>query len=126
MKESAGSTKYFRFAKEMKYPRLRLAIEHNHKDFVGHMYCQQVLRQEWHGGIKWQGAGLLFKIIYTLLQIPLAIVYVLAFLILDVSRTSKFIPKNRAISDFHKMGFLEKLVKRCEKLTVGIFKSIYV
>ena len=29
--ESAGSSKYFRNIDEMKYPRLRLAIEHNHK-----------------------------------------------------------------------------------------------
>ena len=29
--ESAGSSKYFRNVEKMKYPRLRLAIEHNHK-----------------------------------------------------------------------------------------------
>lgn len=31
LSESAGSEKYFRYAKLVKYPRMRLAIEHNHK-----------------------------------------------------------------------------------------------
>ena len=48
LQESAGSSKYIRHFNEMKYPRLRLAIEHNRKEFVGHMFCQQILRQQWH------------------------------------------------------------------------------
>ena len=35
----------FLILKTTRYPRIRLAIEHNHKEFVGHMYCQQMLRQ---------------------------------------------------------------------------------
>ena len=35
MQESTGANKYFRHSSYMKYPRLRLAIEHNHKEFVG-------------------------------------------------------------------------------------------
>ena len=50
----------------VRYPRLRLAMEHNHKAFVGHMYCQQMLRQEWHGGVPWLGKGLKYKILYVI------------------------------------------------------------
>ncbi len=64
LKESAGSSKYFRYSRYMMYPRLRLAIEHNHKEFVGHMYCQQTLRQEWHGNVSWQAAPTIFKMIH--------------------------------------------------------------
>ena len=49
LKEPAGCSKYLRKADYIKYPRLLLAIEHKHKEFVGHMYCQQVLREQWHG-----------------------------------------------------------------------------
>ena len=35
LQESTGANKYFRHSSSMKYPRLRLAIEHNHKEFVG-------------------------------------------------------------------------------------------
>ena len=35
LQESTGANKYFRHSSYMKYPRLRLAIEHNHKEFVG-------------------------------------------------------------------------------------------
>ena len=62
LKERTGSKKYFRFTKEMQYPRLRLAIEHNNKEFVGHMYCQQTLMQQWQADVPWQGASTIFKI----------------------------------------------------------------
>ena len=48
--ESAGSSKYFRNVEEMKYPRLRLAIEHNHKGAKSQkillflFYCQTLKR----------------------------------------------------------------------------------
>ena len=38
LRESGSSSKYFRNSDDMTYPRLRLAIEHNHKEFVGHIY----------------------------------------------------------------------------------------
>ena len=38
LRESGCSSKYFRNSDDMTYPRLRLAIEHNHKEFVGHIY----------------------------------------------------------------------------------------
>ena len=38
--EISGSSNYFRDYKEMKHPRLRLALEQNHRDFVGHIFRQ--------------------------------------------------------------------------------------
>ena len=46
----------------LKYPRIYAALWLNHKEFVSHMYCQQTLRQQWHGGVKWQGQSLYYKV----------------------------------------------------------------
>lgn len=86
LKESSGAAKYFRYAKTMRYPRLRLAIEHNHKEFVGHMYCQQTLRQQWHGDMIWEGKAFTYKILHLLFQVVLAPLYVTMFLIAEVGR----------------------------------------
>ena len=59
----------------MKYPRLRLAIEHNHKEFVGHMYCQQMLRQAWYGDTRWQGAPTFYKFLMFLFHVFMAPFY---------------------------------------------------
>ena len=61
LSENVGSSKYFRFSKEMKYPRLREAIEHNNKEFIGHMYCQQILNQVWQGkDLQWQNSSWIY------------------------------------------------------------------
>ena len=91
LKESAGSTKYFRFAKDMEYPRLRLAIEHNHMEFAGHMFCQQMLRKQWHGTIEWQGSSFTFRILHILLQVILAPIYVSIFLFLEIRKSIRLL-----------------------------------
>ena len=66
--EDSGTRKYFtafqtvQIGKTMKYPRLMLAIEMNHKEFVGHMYCQQTLKREWFCYITWSGTSTLYKV----------------------------------------------------------------
>ena len=87
LQESAGSSKYFRHFNEMKYPRLRLAIEHNQKEFVGHMFCQQILRQQWHGNIPWQGKPFLFKFLHFLIKVMLAPLFVFSYLLAEVVRS---------------------------------------
>ena len=87
LQESAGSSKYFRHFNEMKYPRLRLAIEHNQKEFVGHMFCQQILRQQWHGNIPWQGKPFLFKFLHFLIKVILAPLFVFSYLLAEVVRS---------------------------------------
>ena len=94
LQESSGSSKYFRYSKEMKYPRLRLAIEHNHKEFVGHMFCQQILRQQWHGNILWQGKPLIFKFLHTLIEVVLAPLFVFAYFLVEVVRSLEMYEDN--------------------------------
>ena len=36
--EVSGSSNYFRYYHEMKYPRLRLSLEQHHDNFIGHIY----------------------------------------------------------------------------------------
>ena len=67
--EDSGSKKYFKLfndvsklVKIIKYPRLMLAIELNNKEFVGHMYCQQMLKEEWYCNQSWQGTSKLYKV----------------------------------------------------------------
>ena len=61
LREPGSTSKYFRNIDDMTYPRLRLAIEHNHKEFVGHIYSQQILSQVWYGNVSWQGHSTLCK-----------------------------------------------------------------
>ena len=49
-------------ASRIKHARLISAIELNHKEFVSHMYCQQILRRQWHGGVTWQGKSRFYKV----------------------------------------------------------------
>ena len=93
LEEPAGSTKYFRFANEIKYPRLRLAIELNHKEFVGHMFCQQVLREQWHGDVLWPGSPFVFKLLHFLLQVLLAPITVILYCLYYFGRYFKITSK---------------------------------
>ena len=54
LSERSGASRYFRFSHTIKYPRLYQAIEYKGKEFVGHMYCQQLLREQWSGNIDWK------------------------------------------------------------------------
>ena len=40
--------------------------------YLGHMYCQQILRKTWHGNVPWQAAPFTFKIIHFLLLLTFA------------------------------------------------------
>ena len=62
LKEPAGASKYLRKTKYVKYPRLLLAVEHKNREFVGHMYCQQLLRQQWYGESKFESMSILRKV----------------------------------------------------------------
>ena len=74
LEEDSGSRKYFNFSnkgasissgEEMRYPRLELAIELHHREFVGHMYCQQMLKREWYCNRTWAGTSNLYKVLET-------------------------------------------------------------
>ena len=116
LKENAGSSKYFRNTEEMKYPRLKLAIEHNNKEFVGHVFCQQILRQQWHGDLLWQGTPLKFKIVHFLLQVLLAPLFVFSFFVAEIGKD--FIEDNTSefTNDTQKITWKHKIVKECQAL----------
>mgnify|MGYP006888586200 CR=1 FL=1 len=56
----------------MMLPRLHLAIEHNHKEFVGHPLCQQVFMQSYRQGVPFHGHSFIFQILHLILQIILS------------------------------------------------------
>ena len=71
LSEKVGLTKYMRFVDFdveggqmmiFKYPRLILAAELNYKEFVSHMHCQQILRQNWYLGSDWESRSLIYKV----------------------------------------------------------------
>ena len=64
----------------MKYPRLRLAIELNEKEFVGHMYCQQILTQQWSGNIFWYRQPPLIKAVFIFIQMVLTPIYACCYI----------------------------------------------
>ena len=62
LSEKSGASRYFRYSYAIKYARLYQAIEHNRKEFVGHMYCQHMLRDQWRGKINWKEKSFSYKV----------------------------------------------------------------
>ena len=56
----------------LKYPRINVAIQTYHEDFVSHDYCQQILREEWLRSeysdkiIQWHSTGIFDQGMYVL------------------------------------------------------------
>ena len=44
------------------HPRLIAALQLNHKEFVSHVYCQQIVRNQWNNGTTWQEYSLFSKV----------------------------------------------------------------
>ena len=86
LEEDSGAIKYFKYARYMKFPRLRMAIEHNHKEFAAHMYCQQLLRKLWHGDVRWQGKHNLYKIVYFVFENILSPFHCIVFSYVETGR----------------------------------------
>ena len=45
--EKSCAKRFFSQTKFLTYPRMRLAVEHGHKHFAGHIYCQQAGTIQW-------------------------------------------------------------------------------
>ena len=87
-KESGGANKFFEYTDEMMYPRLRMAMELNLKEFIGHMFSQQMLRKKWHGvQEEWQGKTFSGKIIHCLMLILLAPICALIFVFVEIKKS---------------------------------------
>ena len=58
--EKSCAQRFFSQTKFLTYPRMRLAVEHGHKNFAGHIYCQQVVRDKFYGGW-WSDMSFVFR-----------------------------------------------------------------
>ena len=72
LEDHTGTSKFFSYAQNMVLPTLQMAIEHNHKEFVGHSLCQQVFRHFYHQSIPWHGKSLRLRFLHLFLQVLLA------------------------------------------------------
>ncbi|XP_059078651.1 short transient receptor potential channel 1-like [Tigriopus californicus] len=88
LSDKIGALRFFRLeiANKIKYPRLQIAIQNNHRAFVGHMFCQQVLRTHWHGNVPWLGKGFWFKLVYCFIQVLFTVPFVISYLIREIIR----------------------------------------
>ncbi len=113
--EKTASKKYFKMHTDfMACPRLRVAIEHNHREFVSQMKSQYYLSKKWYSDTKWQGKMLPYKLVYFILQVvftPLHIMLVLgtfnARFIKHLNGNS--LPSPSSTDSWVKKGFLKYL-----------------
>ena len=66
LKQKAGAQKFFKWVEHYKYPQLELAVEHKHKEFVSHAYCQQVIEKDYVDNMKWKERSILCKLLFIL------------------------------------------------------------
>ena len=83
LEDDNGSANYFKveIAKKMPYPRLQIAMQNQHKEFVSHMFCQQILRDQWHGNVPWKHKPRRFKILYCIVQCLMTFPHILHWFI---------------------------------------------
>ena len=127
LSEPAGTTHYLRNSERMKSPRLRLAVEINQKEFVGHMYCQQILTQQWVGNTSWHGHSFGIKIIHIFLQIIFTPVFAFGHITKCIIKdiTKSLDSKNTIVNKMEKFELfnnLESPIHRC----MSYFASLLV
>ena len=131
LSESAGTSHLLRNSASMKYPRLRLAIELNEKEFVGHMYCQQILTQQWSGNIFWYRRHPIIKVIFIILQMLLTPLYACCFIfktfLEDITeccgKNNEFLTNlNQSLSDCWLFNSLTIPLNRC----ISYFSSLII
>lgn len=87
MEEKAASSKYFReHTAFVEFPRLRVAVENGHKEFVAQVRCQHFLSDSWYRDAVWQGTSVGYKTLYVLLQVALTPVHVAVVLVFQLGR----------------------------------------
>ena len=74
---------------EKMFPRLRLAIEHNHKEFVGHIYSQQILSQVWYGKVPWQDRSRFYKVFHVFMLVSIAPFSAILMFVCKIKGTTK-------------------------------------
>ena len=73
--------------RNMTYPRLEIAELENHEEFVGHDFCQQILREQWlksdviGKSIQWNSTSVKDKILYCLSCVLLMPFHIFAYIL---------------------------------------------
>ena len=79
--------RFFAHTKFLTYPRMFLAVEHGHKKFAGHIYCQQVVRDKFYGKRSWwSDMGLASAIVYFVLQTLLTPIHAVVYEVFHMAR----------------------------------------
>ena len=86
LKEKAGAQKFFKYVENYKYPQLTLAVEHKHKEFVSHAYCQQVIEKDYLDNMKWKERSLLYKLLFILVMSMVSFFTAIPFMIVRIPR----------------------------------------
>ncbi len=127
LQEKVASTRYFKgYTSAMKFPRVRLAIEHNHKEFATHMYCQQFLRREWHGGVSWQGKGKFHKLAYFVVQLLLCPVYAAQASFVQIGRDVSKLRKKEdgkpdgVLAETRLQGVARRYLDYCDRTAINL------
>ena len=118
--EHAGSARYFRNLDMISHPRLRMAVEHHHKDFTAHMFCQQMLRQQFHGKVPWHGKPWTYKLIYCLIQIILTPIHLCSVYVFQPGRDIKILRGGSLPSVSSATSRVEKIYYKCLEFSNSI------
>ena len=86
LQEKAGAKKFFKYVEQYKYPQLTLAVEHKHKEFVSHAYCQQVIEKDYLDNMKWKERSLLYKLLFILVMSMVGFFTAIPFTIVRIPR----------------------------------------
>ena len=70
-----------------RYPQLTLAVEHKHKEFVTHPFCQEEVIRGFMGGLDWKESSLIYKVSYYYMVLLLLPFHMLIYDIFRLPRT---------------------------------------
>ena len=75
--EEAGARKFFKCVQWYKYPQLQVAVEQEHKEFVTHPYCQQLVMRDFQGNMNCKDTSFTYKCIYICMVVLLMPLHIL-------------------------------------------------
>ena len=79
--EKAGARKFFKCVQWYKYPKFQVAVELEHKEFVTHPYCQQVVMKDFQGNMNWHDLSFAKKCFYVCVVVLLMPLHILIHII---------------------------------------------
>ena len=121
LSEQVGASHLLRKSSKMTFPRLRMAVETGQKEFVGHMYSQQVLAQQWIGRTKWNKKATLYKALHLLIQMLFTPIFCIAYITKTLVKSYKNkqgYPK--LFDDLYLFNSLDSPINRCISHTASL------